>query len=258
MQRGCWAALFLAAWMLLMPLGAHAEKAISVIFSGSTPPYVIKEHDNGIVIDIVREALAPKGYTVKPVYLPIGRGAKMFAEHKVDATSIIKKSSGLKNAYYSDYFMQYHNHAFALKTPGRRVHIESIDDLAGLDVIAFQYADRYLGEAFGKVVANNPRYREFADQETQVRMLLKGRTDVAVMDRSIFEFYRRKLIAEGEVSADIEVERFDLFPPSKYRTAFVDSQVRDDFEAGMKVIRDTGRYDEIYRFYTEKYFEVPH
>lgn len=247
------------ALLLLLLLGSAQaeEKSISVVFSGSTPPYVIKENDSGIVIDIVREALAQRGYRVTPVYLPIGRGSKMFAERKVDATSIIKKSSGLKNAHYSGYFMQYHNFAFALKTPGRRVHIESVADLGGLDVIAFQYAHRYLGEEFGAAVKDSPHYREFADQETQVRMLLKGRTDVAVMDRSIFEFYKRKLIAEGDVPADVQVMRFDLFAPSKYRTAFVEATVRDEFEKGLQALRDSGRYAEIYRYYTERYFEVP-
>ncbi|MGM0593436.1 MAG: substrate-binding periplasmic protein [Pseudomonadota bacterium] len=243
--------------MLILPLSLTAEETISVIFSGSTPPYVIQEQDRGIVVDIVSEALALKGYRVEPVYLPIGRGSRMFAERKVDATSIIKTSSGLKDAHYSDHFMQYHNFAFTLKRPGRRVHIESVEELAHLDVIAFQYAHRYLGEAFGEAVRDNPRYREFADQETQARMLLKGRTDVAVMDRSIFEFYMRKLIAAGDVPADVEVARFNLFEPSKYRTAFVDPQLRDAFEAGLAQLRESGRYEAIYRHYTESYFEVP-
>ncbi len=249
--------LLLLLLFLFSPLHADDQRTISVIFSGSTPPYVIQEHDNGIVIDIVGEALALKGYTVKPVYLPIGRGSAMFADKMVDATSIIKRSSGYKDAHYSDHFMQYHNFAFALDTPGRRVHIERFEDLAGLDIIAFQYAHKYLGEAFGAAVADNPRYQEFADQETQVHMLLMGRTDVAVMDRSIFEFYKRKLIAEGKVPADIRVNRFSLFQPSKYRTAFIDPQVRDDFNEGLKALRESGRYEAIYRHYTERYFEVP-
>jgi polar amino acid transport system substrate-binding protein len=55
----------------------------------------------------------------------------------------------------------------------------------------------------------------------------------------------------------VAVMRFNLFAPSRYRTAFVDPQVRDDFEAGLEVIRESGRYEAIYRHYTEKYFEVP-
>ncbi len=96
-------------------LSTDNVKPIRVIFSSYTPPYVF-ENGNGIVIDIVTEALKPAGYNVVPVFLPLGRGFKMFADRKIEATSVIKKNSGLKNAYYSDYFMQYHNYAITLKS----------------------------------------------------------------------------------------------------------------------------------------------
>ena len=65
----------------------------------------------------------------------------MFADKKIEATSVIKKNSGLKNAYYFDYFMQYHNYAITLKSGPR---VDSINDLANLDVITFQNAHLYL------------------------------------------------------------------------------------------------------------------
>ena len=228
-------------------------KPIRVIFSSYTSPYVF-EDGSGIVIDIVTEALRPAGYKVVPVFLPQGRGFKMFADRKIEATSIIKKSSGLKNAFYSDYFMQYHNYAITLKSGPR---VDSINDLANLDVIAFQNAHLYLGRNYGQIVSSNPNYKELHNQEIQVLMLLSGRTDVAVMDISIFQFYKNKLSSEGKVYAEVSVVFNNLFEPTRYRTAFIDYHIRDAFNQGLQILRESGRYDEIYDNYIDKYFDIP-
>ena len=124
---------------------------LKIIFTKYTPPYVF-EDGTGIVVDIVRTALETSGHKVKPVYVPIDRGFKMFAERQADGTTIIQESSGLK-AEYSEHFMQYHNFAFALKS--RNLSIRSVADLKGKSVVAFQNAGKYLGEEFGRAVAGN-------------------------------------------------------------------------------------------------------
>lgn len=225
---------------------------LKIIFSQYTPPYVF-ENGKGIVVDIVREALEPYGYRITPVYVPIGRGFELFSEKKVDGTAIIRENSGLK-AFYSDNFMQYHNAAFTLKP--RNIAIGKLDDLKDKAVVAFQNADKYLGPEFGATVANSKSYKELANQETQALMLLLGRIDVAVMDESIFRFYRQKLIAEGRAPGGSEVQASYLFAPTPYQTAFTDAKVRDDFNKGLAALRTSHRYDAIYKRYTEQYFDV--
>jgi polar amino acid transport system substrate-binding protein len=239
-------------WLLMTlasPVTA-ADRELRIIFSQYTPPYVF-EQGNGIVVDIVRTALAAADYTLVPVYVPIGRGFELFAEGRVDGTAIIRENSGLM-ANYSDDFMQYHNRVFALKQ--RRMKLSSLADLADKSIIAFQNAHKYLDEAFGNAVANNPNYKEFANQETQVLMLLLGRVDLAVMDESIFRFYRQKLISEGKVAAATEFEIFPLFPPTPYKTAFLDAAIRDHFNRELAAMRSDGRYAAIYRHYLDNYF----
>lgn len=228
------------------------SKDIKIVFSQYTPPYVF-ENGNGIVIDIVRAALEPAGYKLVPVYVPIGRAYKMFADKQVDGTAIINEESGLK-ANYSVDFMQYHNYAFALKS--KKMGIKGLSDLKGKNIIAFQEANKFLGEEFGRVVSGNPNYKELALQESQTLMLLLDRTDLAVMDESIFRFYREKLISEGKVPRSTEVDSFNIFPPTPYKTAFVDTKVRDDFNKGLETIRKDGQYDAIYRKYIDQYFEI--
>lgn len=243
--------VFFLLWSTLSGTVSWAQD-LKIIFPQFTPPYVFEKGD-GIVVDIVREALAPAGYQVVPVYVPIGRGFELFAEKRVDGTAMIRENSGLR-ANYSDDFMQYHNRAFVLKSRGLALH--RLEDLRGKAILAFQNAHKYLGQDFGRAVADNPRYKEIANQETQVLMLLLGRVDVAVMDESIFRFYREKLIAEGKVPRSARYEVFPLFPPTPYKTAFVDARVRDAFNRGLATLRRSGRYDAIYRHYVEKYFQV--
>lgn len=241
--------------LLLTSLSLQAQPSkqnLKIIFSQYTPPYVF-ENNTGIVVEIVREALKPSGYGIEPVYVPIGRGFELFAEKRVDGTVIIRENSGLL-ANYSDDFMQYHNRAFALSS--RQYQLANLTDLKGKTIIAFQNAHKYLGEAFGKSVADNPNYKEIANQETQTLMLLLGRIDVDIMDESIFKFYREKLIAEGKVAATVNYDAFSLFPPTPYKTAFTDPAVRDAFNQELAKMRKDGRYEAIYRKYIDQYFAV--
>lgn len=89
------------------------SKEVKVVFSYSTPPYVFKD-GSGIVLSIIKEALAQDGHTVEPVFANIGRASELFRDGYVDVTSIIQTTSGLE-AFYSTDFMQYHNAVFVLK-----------------------------------------------------------------------------------------------------------------------------------------------
>lgn len=243
------------SWFLIvlaLSSGSVYSRDLKIIFSQYTPPYVF-EQGNGIVIDIVKAALEPAGYRILPVYLPMSRGVELFAEKRVDGTAIIREDSGLK-ANYSDNFMEYHNRAVALKS--RKLTLSSFKDFGNLTVVGFQNAHKYLGEEFGRAVAGNPNYKEMADQETQTLMLLLGRIDVAVMDESVFRFYREKLITEGKASRSVECDIFPLFQSTPYKTAFVDASVRDDFNRGLAAMRRDGRYQAIYHQYMEHYFVV--
>ena len=242
--------------LFLLPLSLFAinNEELKVVFSSYTAPYVFQKTNNGIVIDIVKEILQARGYKVKPVFLPIGRGFKMFAEEKVDATSIIKKSSGLIKAYYSEYFMQYHNKAYSLKN--RDIKLKEMADLNFLHLIGFQNAQKVLGEEYIQSIKNSIKYRELANQKSQVLMLFKGRVDVIVLDESIFRYYKNMLIKEKQIERDVEIKSYNFFEPTKYRTAFVDKKARDDFDEGLKELKKSGRYDAIYEQYIKLNFEI--
>lgn len=245
--------MFKVIVMLLLLLVSTDAKEIRVAFSYSTPPYVFKD-GSGIVSTIVKEALAKHGHTVKAFYVNIGRAQEMLKNGHIDVATIIQDSSGLQ-AHYSDYFMQYHNAAFVLNQ--NPLSIRSIEDLSRYDTISFQGAHIFLGPAYGEMARKaGKKYREIADQKQQVHMLLRGRAQVAIMDRHIFEFYKNQLIAEKKVDPATLYRLIELFPPTRYQCAFKDPKIRDDFNRGLKDLKKSGRYEQIYNEYSSKYFKV--
>lgn len=241
-------------WWVVFLLSTFAmAKEYKMVFSESTPPFVFKD-GSGIVQTIVKEALAYKGHTVTPVFVNIGRGFELFKNGYVDGSTIIQENSGL-SAFYSVDFMQYHNAAFTLKK--NHYTIKTMGDLKDYYLIAFQNANKYLGKKFEKVALNaGKKYSEMADQKQQVYMLFKGRTEAVAMDRYIFRFYQNELISEHKIDAKEQVDMFELFEPTKYQTAFKDQKSRDDFNEGIEYLKKSGRYDQIYKEYSEKYFTV--
>ena len=247
------APLCILAWSLFFAVAAEARD-LKVIFSSYTPPYVFQASEEtgpGILVEIFQRAFAGSDYSLKPVFLPLGRGFKLLEEGKVDGLSISTVDLNLK-AHYSDISIEYHN--FAIGLAQRELQINKVEDLKGKSLIAFQKADTYLGAPFAAAVKGNPNYIEIANQENQVHMLLLGRTDLAVMDRSIFMYYRNKLIKEGKIAPEVDYRLYDLFEPSRYRAAFYDEAVRDAFNSGLRRLRDSGEYEAIYTKYIHDFY----
>lgn len=241
----------LLLWLAILCQPALARE-LKIIFLKHTPPYVIDE-SHGIVIDLMREALQPSGYTIEPIPLPIGKGFDLFSKGRVDGTANVEENTDL-DVYYSSDFIRYHNKAFALKS--RSLRIKNIADLKGKKVVAFQRARKSLGKEFGRTMIGNYSYREMSNQESQVNLLLQGEADIAILDESIFQFFRGKLIAEGKVPATVEVDTFEIFQPTIFKAAFLERKVRNDFNRGLGTLRRNGRFAAIYKQYVEDYFSV--
>ena len=48
-----------------------------------------------------------------------------------------------------------------------------------------------------------------------------------------------------------EILLHEIFPGVDYKILFNDPAIRDEFNAGLKMIRDSGRYDEIIQDYVQ-------
>ncbi|MFP4085933.1 MAG: substrate-binding periplasmic protein [Desulfobacteraceae bacterium] len=230
----------------LLSVCQAGDRELTLAVGLALPPYNIQETDSGMELDIVREALGLKGYTVKAKFVPFARVKRELIHKKVDGALTITPDCGIV-VFYSDKHIVCQNVAVTLKK--NQIDIQDIGDLRDKSVVAFQDATTYLGEAFAEMAKENPQYREIADQSLQINLLYSDRIDAIVLDKNIFQYLRKH---NDRVDTSQPVDVRPIFDPSPFRVAFIDKQVRDDFNEGLKQLRKTGRYDEIVSQYVGK------
>ncbi|MCP4162249.1 MAG: ABC transporter substrate-binding protein [Deltaproteobacteria bacterium] len=234
----------LALFIFIMFIAFSATaKEVTLVAGLSLPPYIIQESNSGMEYDIIKEALAKKGHVLKIKYVPFVRVAVDYK--KVDGAVTINESSGIKGNYSND-VMTYKNYAISLKK--NSVKVNSIKDLKDKKIVAFQNATKYLGPLYAKTVKSNPKYSEIAKQVLQVKLLYSGRTDLIVSDINIFKFYKKKV--KG-MKTTAKIKLHELFKGVKYKVLFNDASIRNDFNAGLKMLRKSGRYNAIIKKYVK-------
>ena len=216
-------------------------KDITLVAGLSLPPYIIQETNNGMEYDIIKESLAKKGHTLHMKYVPFVRVAVDYK--KYDGAVTINESSGIKGNY-SDVVITYQNYAISLKKNG--IKIDSVKDLKDKEVVAFQNATKYLGTEYAETVKNNSKYSEQGKQILQVKVLYSERADAIVSDINIFKFYKKKVT---DIDTSSEVVFHEIFPGVDYKAIFNDASVRDEFNAGLNELKQSGRYEEIIKSY---------
>ncbi len=248
-------AILVITLALITPsLALAQDKTITLAVGRSMVPYYIPEIESGIELDIVREAMALKGYRIVFRYLtPVQwlRDIELL-KRTVDGVLTVSGLSRIA-ASYSNVHIIFENIAISLQK--NNFTIFSIDNLMDKSVMAFQGAATYLGDEFAAMAEANPRYQEIVNHEELVSLLFSGHADVIVIDKRIFRFYQRHFKYSNRIrrmAANQEVTTHDLFLPTPYKVAFLDEKVRDDFNAGLDELRRSGRYERIIRKYTTR------
>ncbi len=202
-------------------------KDIKMAIGLSLPPYVLTESNSGLEVDIVRAALAVKGHTMTPLYVPFARVATTVEQKQADGALTVNETSGLSSVHFSDSHITYQNMAITLKESN--LTIKNIADLKGKSMAAFQNARIYLGDEYKAIAdAGGSNYNEIANQESQVAMLFIKRAQVAISDINIFKYFKERV---KNADTNKEYVLHEIFAPTNYKVAFSDKQVRDDFNA---------------------------
>ncbi|MEO0380281.1 MAG: transporter substrate-binding domain-containing protein, partial [Pseudomonadota bacterium] len=217
-------------------------EALTMTFGASIPPYAFPDTGRGIEVDIIREALAVSGVELEPVFVPARRIAFEFIQGKVDAAS---KDQGedltTHGGIYGDVSVQFQDVIFTLEE--RALTLTDPSDLSDLRVVAFQNASKHYSDWLSPL-QDSANYTETADQSLQVKMLHRGRADAIVADLNIVQYLTKLVAEEGKI--DIKpVTTTNFADPWGYRPAFRTAELRDKFNAGLKTLIDSGRYQEI-------------
>ena len=240
------------AWLLLAigciggwPLAAQAAE-IRVAFATTLEPFVFARTHGGIEVEIVRSVLQRLGHTLEPVYVPNARVSHLFERRQVDAAATSLQEQGA-SGFFSEPYIVFQNIAVTLAE--RKLRLDSIADMAGLKVVAFQKAGSYLGDEFHRMAQRNPKYREIADHLGQARLLYRGGADVIVIERHVFD-YQNKILGVARYPESVrQVHIHPLFPPTPYRMRFHDKALRDAFDLELATVTRLGIPEAIARKY---------
>jgi polar amino acid transport system substrate-binding protein len=221
-------------------------------FGESIPPFSFPDTHSGIEIEIISAALAIHGHSIKPSYLPLARVPFNFKQGKVDAAMTDLGEDMLAfGAYYGEPAVIYDNVFISLEE--RDLTINKPQDLRGLNIVSFQGAHKRYPEwlTMGK---NNGLYAEHFRQENQALLLERGHFDLVLSDINIFKYYQIQAQQRlGMVFKPVKFHHFVDLDPNDYRPVFWQKQIRDDFNDGLKKIKQTGEYQAIY----DKYLLAP-
>ena len=255
-------ALFLSFAALAQETGQVPEgqsnqgRQLKLGLSFSIPPWVIREEDSGLKLEIIRKAFEVSGYQIKPVYVPNSRAYKLFEQKQIDA--VLSPSKPVTNiGYLSEPVTSFHNVAISLKKKGFPKDIP-ISFLSDKSVVAFQKAHQFLGAEFGEIAGHNANYEEITQQHLQVNLLFVREVDFIVMDRSVFGYFWKKAVEQeypGDERFLQEVQVHELFSKSIYHYLFLEKAVRDQFDLGLKKIREQGVYDQLVKQYAKAFQE---
>lgn len=236
--------------LLFVTLSTSA-KDVRMAFCMDLPPYFIQNSNSGIQLDIMREALALKGHKLIPVYMSFERAKLELQENRIDA---IERSAPYltedeKIFFAKDFTIAFKDVAISLKDNSFK--ISSVEDLKNKSILAFKGASFYLESYFKKFDPSHQRYRETADQSTQVSMLYRKRVDVIISDELIFKYHHLNYSKNNKNLPEYVVH--DIFPNNTYphnRAAFRDKKIRDDFNYGLEKIKNSQRYKQMIDAYT--------
>ncbi len=240
-------ALLLCCLPVLLPISDGVARELKIAFSYDIPPFVTENGTAGMEVEILTNALAHQGYTFTVIQAPYKRLQVAVAEIGVDAAASVRRVDD-DGTFYSDDFIDFKNFAITKKESG--ITLQTIQDLKGKTILAWQNAHRDLGTEFGKLFSPDvkepyvEKYREVAVQKNQVEMFLRGRAQVIVIDEAIFKWFSKQLLHTG-----YQMEHFvfhNLFPgKTSFQTNFKEKYLRDDFNKGLHHIRKNGTYQKI-------------
>lgn len=232
-----------AAFVILFISDSWALNSLTVAFSLDKPPYVIRETNSGLEVEILRLVFHEMGYELKPVFQPPARSVRSLEIGRVDAMATITNAPQFQ---LSTPYITFRNFAWTLRR--KNIQLKSFADLSKYRVIAFQNARFFLGPDFEKAVIKNSNYQEYADQTRQIKMLLSDRTDVVICEERTFQINRKNLASLSSTLLP-EIEKHALFAESRYSVAFRNPKLRDSFNEAFSKLESHNAFDKIYRKY---------
>lgn len=226
-------------------------KSLYVLFGQSRPPFIDEKTQNGLSMKIFRVAMTRLNQKFHSDFVSNARMEALLQDKEVDVAVEVQPDSNKKYIYYSDRFISYRNHF--IYRENLNINPTSYADLKSLRVCAWQNARENLGETFAQQIVLFKSYQEFSAQELQVKKFLVHECDVALMDDTIFKYYRKSIAKSNPAMASRFQDTLKMSPlPGEYElwwyVGFKDKTLRDQFNSVLSAMKKDGSYDENRQF----------
>ncbi len=230
--------------LLLRPLPLQAAEV--TVGLRLVPPYVTESDDgflSGLEYELVRETLQRAGHKLVPRLLTFSRLIEDFRRGLLPAFAPAHAGMKLQGCL-SDTLLIYNNIGLSLQQ--RNLPVESLPQLGGLRIMAFQNAHQLL-PGLAAAVQGNPDYLEVANQMLQVRALFSRRTDIVLGDRRLL--YALIKAPDSGIPPGIGLREHALFPATAYSVAFADAALCAVFNRALASLRASGDYERLLQRY---------
>jgi polar amino acid transport system substrate-binding protein len=232
-----------------------AAEVLRVGLNPTKPPYdfIQDGKPTGIEWDIVNAVLGPSGagYTIELIYMSNSRLEVSLSGGRVDAVVSVRAKAD-DGFYYSDDFVSFDN--FVISRKSSHLKINSIADLAGHSFAIWQHGWNDLGLEFRQIYgpAGSQAARreciEFPKQGNQNLFFWSRRSELIIVDKVIFLWYRKQLSQQIDTSDEIEYHKI-FYPHTSFQVGFVSKDVRDTFNTGLRKLNASGQYQQIIQKY---------
>jgi polar amino acid transport system substrate-binding protein len=239
-----------AALALLLACSAQAAGQVRIKFGlqDDIAPFVMPDRNGGLMVEVLREAMATQGAVAEFIYLPQKRTEDALRKGVVDVWTGAKPSMALPGVYSRWPVTSFHN--LAITRRAQLPHLASVADLSRYRITAFNGASRMLGQAYSDAVQRSPRYNE--PLVLQSPLLVLKQVDVVISQKDIFHFYldRQSYLRDG----DFDIVYHDILgKPNEYWFLFRTEDQRDIFERGIAALYKSGDIDRIFERYNKTY-----
>ena len=185
------------------------RQTLSVGFVIDLIPFVLNK-DRGVFPDITREALRRLGCQMKAFAFP----SRQFDFDPLSRFADLDLFVGTPVEHRADYHYAkiYEFSNVAVSLASSRLKIDSVSDLSGKDIVAFNNAGPHLKQPFTALyereLKHSSLYHEVENHNSQFQMLLDKRTQVIILDRTMVRYYS----AQAGIKAQAGLVVHEIFP----------------------------------------------
>ncbi|MGI0120055.1 substrate-binding periplasmic protein [Zooshikella sp. RANM57] len=216
---------------------------ISIGIPNDKPPYAFNQ--KGILYDIFTYIFKKGDYKLK--FIPMSNTAMDFnlRKSKINASAFTHKK--YEQLFYSEPYIALDDVVITLKK--HNLTIATINDLNGLDLLAWKGASKVLGKQYQILYQKNKAlWFEVPSQKLQNQMFWQNKTKVIVCDLSIFLWMKKKLQSEGlDTQKPYTIHR--IFPLIYQQAGFTNKKLKDLFNRNLLAMKQSGIYKSILQSY---------